>query len=94
MISNTNRLPTSWLQVLINEFPGQIYKFTCGRWLGQNIDDGSTERYMVGYPMSLEDNSVQVSTQFLQLFTTLRKTHARINKVDFNDTMDQKQFGM
>ena len=29
---------------------GQTFKFICGRWLGQNADDGSTERYMVGYP--------------------------------------------
>ena len=29
--------------VIKNEFTGQAYKFTCGRWLGSNIDDGSTE---------------------------------------------------
>lgn len=38
---------------------GQIFKFVCGRWLGHNFDDGSTERYMVGYPMSLEDYSAK-----------------------------------
>ncbi|MEM7041140.1 MAG: prolyl oligopeptidase family serine peptidase, partial [Bacteroidota bacterium] len=26
----------------------QAFRFACGRWLGANIDDGSTERYMVG----------------------------------------------
>ena len=31
-------------------FSGQTFKFICGRWLGQSVDDGSTERYMVGYP--------------------------------------------
>lgn len=34
------------------DFSGQIYKFACGRWLGQSMDDGSRERYMVGYPVS------------------------------------------
>ena len=36
--------------LLRNEYTGETFKFTCGRWLGQNVDDGSTERYMVGYP--------------------------------------------
>ena len=30
--------------VIRNEFSGQAYKFTCGRWLGTAIDDGSCER--------------------------------------------------
>ena len=37
---------------------GETFKFTCGRWLGQNVDDGSTERYMVGYP-ALTPNSLE-----------------------------------
>ena len=44
---NTGNNP-NWLiehVVIKNEFNGQAYKFTCGRWLGCNIDDGSTERY-------------------------------------------------
>ena len=44
---NTGNNP-NWLiehVVIKNEFTGQAYKFTCGRWLGCNIDDGSTERY-------------------------------------------------
>lgn len=51
----------NWLveHVLVrNEFTGQIFKFTCGRWLGQNVDDGSTERYMVGYPVLLPKDSI------------------------------------
>jgi hypothetical protein len=47
----------NWLvdHVLIkNEFTGHTFKFACGRWLGQGIDDGSTERYMVGYPVNME----------------------------------------
>ena len=35
--------------VVKNEFTGQAYKFTCGRWLGSNIDDGSTERCLFFY---------------------------------------------
>ena len=43
--------------VIKNEFTGQAYKFACGRWLGTGIDDGSNERYMVGYPVS-NDTSI------------------------------------
>ena len=35
---------------IFDKYLGQTFKFICGRWLGQNVDDGSTERYMVGYP--------------------------------------------
>ncbi|KAG8182527.1 hypothetical protein JTE90_002064 [Oedothorax gibbosus] len=31
-----------------NEISGHTYKFPCGRWLGKGIDDGSTERLLVG----------------------------------------------
>ncbi|XP_026468507.1 DENN domain-containing protein 5A-like [Ctenocephalides felis] len=31
-----------------NEVTGHSYKFPCGRWLGRGIDDGSTERLLVG----------------------------------------------
>ena len=34
--------------VVKNEFTGHCYRFSCGRWLGKNIDDGSIERYLVG----------------------------------------------
>jgi len=34
--------------VVKNEFTGHCYRFTCGRWLGKSIDDGSIERYLVG----------------------------------------------
>jgi hypothetical protein len=44
--------------ILRNEYTGQTFKFICGRWLGQNADDGSTERYMVGYP-SLSPSSLE-----------------------------------
>ncbi|QQP49871.1 DENN domaincontaining protein 5Blike, partial [Caligus rogercresseyi] len=41
-----------------NEFTGKMYKFACGRWLGHSIDDGSTERYMVGYPVHQDMNRI------------------------------------
>uniref|UniRef100_A0A0K2V7U8 DENN domaincontaining protein 5Blike [Apis florea] n=1 Tax=Lepeophtheirus salmonis TaxID=72036 RepID=A0A0K2V7U8_LEPSM len=50
---------SSWLveHVLVkNEFTGQLYKFSCGRWLGNSIDDGSIERYMVGYSVNQDMN--------------------------------------
>ncbi|XP_052123081.1 DENN domain-containing protein 5A isoform X2 [Frankliniella occidentalis] len=31
-----------------NEMTGHTYKFPCGRWLGRGIDDGSTERLLIG----------------------------------------------
>jgi hypothetical protein len=31
-----------------NEITGHTYKFPCGRWLGRGVDDGSTERLLVG----------------------------------------------
>lgn len=31
-----------------NEVTGHTYKFPCGRWLGRGVDDGSTERLLVG----------------------------------------------
>lgn len=34
--------------VVRNEISGHTYKFPCGRWLGKGIDDGSTERLLVG----------------------------------------------
>merc|ERR1719392_54401 len=34
--------------VVKNEFTGHCYRFSCGRWLGKSIDDGSIERYLVG----------------------------------------------
>ena len=30
-----------------NEISGHTYKFPCGRWLGRDIDDGSTERLLI-----------------------------------------------
>lgn len=31
-----------------NEYTGHTYKFTCQRWLGRSIDDGATERVLLG----------------------------------------------
>lgn len=42
--------------LLRNEFTGQAFKFTCGRWLGAGVDDGSTERYLVGVPLAMDAN--------------------------------------
>ncbi|XP_076274103.1 DENN domain containing pinstripe isoform X1 [Rhynchophorus ferrugineus] len=36
-----------------NDITGHTYRFTCGRWLGRGIDDGSTERLLVGSLLSL-----------------------------------------
>jgi len=48
--------------VIKNEFTGQAYKFVCGRWLGTGIDDGSNERYMVGYPVSNDTSMASLVT--------------------------------
>ncbi|XP_066150244.1 DENN domain-containing protein 5B [Euwallacea fornicatus] len=37
-----------------NYVTGHTYRFTCGRWLGRGIDDGSTERLLVGNLLSLK----------------------------------------
>lgn len=47
---NTGIYP-KWMieNVLVrNEITGHTYKFPCGRWLGKGVDDGSTERLLVG----------------------------------------------
>lgn len=47
---NTGIYP-KWMveHVLVrNEITGHTYKFPCGRWLGRGVDDGSTERLLVG----------------------------------------------
>ncbi|KAK9870276.1 hypothetical protein WA026_006363 [Henosepilachna vigintioctopunctata] len=44
-------LHAKWMidYVLIrNDITGHVYKFPCGRWLGRGVDDGSTERLLVG----------------------------------------------
>ncbi|KAK9752529.1 dDENN domain [Popillia japonica] len=44
-------LSAKWMveYVLVrNEVTGHIYNFPCGRWLGRGVDDGSTERLLVG----------------------------------------------
>uniref|UniRef100_A0A1Y1MVA6 UDENN domain-containing protein n=1 Tax=Photinus pyralis TaxID=7054 RepID=A0A1Y1MVA6_PHOPY len=44
-------LSAKWLidYILVrNEITGHTYKFPCGRWLGRGVDDGSTERLLVG----------------------------------------------
>lgn len=33
---------------LRNDVTNALFKFECGKWLGKNIDDGSTERLLVG----------------------------------------------
>ncbi|XP_037071130.1 DENN domain-containing protein 5B-like [Pollicipes pollicipes] len=53
---NTGMSP-NWLVehvVVRSEVTGQTYKFACGRWLGRSIDDGSTERVLVGEPVSAD----------------------------------------
>ncbi|GAB6019185.1 hypothetical protein CHUAL_000804 [Chamberlinius hualienensis] len=34
--------------IVRNEVTSHTYKFPCGRWLGKGVDDGSTERLLVG----------------------------------------------
>nr|XP_022914554.1 DENN domain-containing protein 5B isoform X2 [Onthophagus taurus] len=44
-------LSAKWMidYVLVrNEITGHTYHFPCGRWLGRGVDDGSTERLLVG----------------------------------------------
>nr|XP_023011948.1 DENN domain-containing protein 5B [Leptinotarsa decemlineata] len=41
--------------IVRNEITGHTYKFPCGRWLGKGVDDGSTERLLVGTILSKAD---------------------------------------
>ena len=56
-------------------FLGQTFKFICGRWLGQSVDDGSTERYMVGYP-ALNPSSLEKELTNELSFTSSTDHHA------------------
>lgn len=50
-IIDSNGQSNKWMVehvVVRNEASGHTYKFPCGRWLGRGIDDGSTERLLVG----------------------------------------------
>ncbi|CAD7081131.1 unnamed protein product [Hermetia illucens] len=57
---------TKWMVehvVVRNEVTGHTFKFPCGRWLGKGIDDGATERLLVGQrvPLTVDsDELVQV----------------------------------
>ncbi|XP_033217393.1 DENN domain-containing protein 5B isoform X5 [Belonocnema kinseyi] len=46
--------------VVRNEVTGHTFKFPCGRWLGRGIDDGSTERLLVGalVPKSIDSEEL------------------------------------
>ncbi|XP_012523776.1 DENN domain-containing protein 5B isoform X1 [Monomorium pharaonis] len=46
--------------VVRNEVTGHMFKFPCGRWLGRGIDDGSTERLLVGalVPRSIDSEEL------------------------------------
>ncbi|KAK3098446.1 hypothetical protein FSP39_019539 [Pinctada imbricata] len=46
---NSGLTPRWLLEYILvrNELTGHTYKFTCGRWLGKMVDDGSTERLLV-----------------------------------------------
>ncbi|XP_018572817.1 DENN domain-containing protein 5B isoform X2 [Anoplophora glabripennis] len=41
--------------IIRNEITGHTYKFSCGRWLGRGVDDGSTERLLVGTLISKKE---------------------------------------
>lgn len=49
--------------VVRNEVTGQTYKFACGRWLGRSIDDGSTERVLVGEPVAGDVPAERLSSE-------------------------------
>ena len=72
--------------VIKNEFTGQAYKFVCGRWLGTGIDDGSNERYMVGYPVSNDTSIASLVTtcanspEYTLPVTQLKSTSNRSRK--------------
>ncbi|GFR82162.1 DENN domain-containing protein 5A [Elysia marginata] len=64
---NTGMMP-KWLveYVLVrNELTGHTYRFSCGRWLGRGVDDGSTERLLVAelmhHTIDTEDEVVVTS---------------------------------
>ncbi|KAK3766868.1 hypothetical protein RRG08_052011 [Elysia crispata] len=64
---NTGMMP-KWLveYVLVrNELSGHTYRFSCGRWLGRGVDDGSTERLLVAelmhHTIDTEDEVVVTS---------------------------------
>ncbi|XP_028143559.1 DENN domain-containing protein 5B [Diabrotica virgifera virgifera] len=44
-----------------NDISGHTYKFPCGRWLGRGVDDGSTERLLVGSLMSRKEEVEEIT---------------------------------
>nr|CAH7753124.1 unnamed protein product [Callosobruchus chinensis] len=48
--------------VVRNDITGHTYKFPCGRWLGRGVDDGSTERLLVGTLVSKKDEMEESTT--------------------------------
>ncbi|KAF5302317.1 hypothetical protein FQA39_LY10356 [Lamprigera yunnana] len=58
-------LSAKWMidHILVrNEVTGHTYKFPCGRWLGKGVDDGSTERLLVGSLMRKQVEGEEIST--------------------------------
>ena len=56
---NINLIKVIWLHIcylcLCLELNGRVScSFACGRWLGRGVDDGSTERLLVGTPLQLK----------------------------------------
>nr|XP_006818506.1 PREDICTED: DENN domain-containing protein 5A [Saccoglossus kowalevskii] len=46
-----------------NELTGHTFKFSCGRWLGKGVDDGSLERLLVGelIPTNMDTEDIMTS---------------------------------
>ncbi len=60
-----------------------MFKFACGRWLGTSVDDGSCERYLVGYQVgggqasNNESSSPKDSNSMAQVISSCTRSPAR-----------------
>lgn len=87
-------LSPKWLVdfVLVrNETTGHIYKFSCGRWLGKGVDDGSTERILVGELVStdgLSDGALEAGQSSPRRTDSPKLTRQHSDKRRLTDKVD------
>ncbi|XP_056642345.1 DENN domain-containing protein 5B [Diorhabda sublineata] len=83
--------------IVRNDISGHTYKFPCGRWLGRGVDDGSTERLLVGSLMSkkeeLEDITVKSSTGSLGRSTPRSRSPAIAPRTEMKSSQIQHMLG-
>ncbi|CAG9861723.1 unnamed protein product [Phyllotreta striolata] len=49
--------------IVRNDITGHVYRFPCGRWLGRGVDDGSTERLLVGSLVSRKEEVEEMTVR-------------------------------